>query len=168
MREYSSLRPITATDDAAGFDSGTPTLDDYLRKRALANQLTDIARCYVTLHSGRVVGFYTLSTSAVLRAGLPTGLRKNSPNPVPALVIGRLAVDRAHHGQGLGSGLVRDAILRSVQVSEIAGAKLLIVHTLNESAAAFWRHHEFEPMPDNKSHLMLSMKNARAALDENI
>lgn len=148
------------------FDSGTPTLDEYLGKRALANQVGDVARCYVTTHGGRVVGYYTLSAGAILRGEMPRALRKNTPDVIPVLVIGRLAVDLKHRGQGLGSGLVRDAILRCVEAAEIAGIKLLVVHTQNDAAAAFWRHHEFDPMPANQHHLMLTTQDARAALGD--
>ena len=164
MSGYSALRLLEATDVVGTFDSGTPTLDEYLKKRALANQVGDIARCYVTTHSGSVVGYHTLSAGAILRSELPKAHRKNTPDVSPVFVIGRLAVDLKHRGQGLGSGLVRHAILRSVEGAQLAGIKLLLVHTQNDQAAAFWRHHGFDPMPENEYHLVLAMQDARAAL----
>jgi GNAT superfamily N-acetyltransferase len=166
MNGYSPPRPLHPDDEVSQFSCGTASLDDYLRRRALANQAADLARCYVTLHQGRVVaGYYALAAGAVLRRNMPGKLRKNSPEAIPVLVVGRLAVDPQHRGRGLGSGLVRDAVIRSVAASDIAGIKALIVHTQNEEAATFWRHHDFGPVPGNEAHLMLPIADARAALN---
>ncbi|MGQ0464409.1 MAG: GNAT family N-acetyltransferase [Sporichthyaceae bacterium] len=164
MSGYSGARPLRADDSTTEFSCGTPSLDDYLHRRAFANQAADLARCYVTLHRDRVVGFYALATGAVLRQDIPSRLRKNTPPAVPVLVIGRLAVDLEHRGRGLGGGLVRDAVIRCVAAADIAGIKAVIVHTQNETAAAFWRHYDFDPMPGNDAHLMLPIADARAAM----
>lgn len=163
---YTALRLLEPSDDIASFDCGVPSLDTYLHKRALANQIADVGRCYVTTHDSRVVAYYTLGGGSVTLAELPTRLRKNMPRIVPTLVIGRLAVDREHRGRGLAAGMVRHAVLNAVAVADIGGFKMLIVHTDNDASRAFWRHHEFDPMPENDYHLMLTLKDARAALGQ--
>lgn len=161
---YTPPRLIDASDGVASFECGVKTLDSCLRKRALANQVADVARCYVVTHDGQVVGYYTLSGGAVPLAELPGNLRKNMPRTIPTLVIGRLAVDRGHRGRGLAAGMVKHAIVNAVAVADIGGFKMLMVHTDNDEARTFWRRHEFDPMPENSYHLMLTLKDARAAL----
>jgi GNAT superfamily N-acetyltransferase len=165
VNAYSSPRPLHSDDDVSHFSCGTVSLDDHLHHRALANQAADLARCYVTLHQSQIAGYYALAGGAVLRQDIPGKLRKNTPDAIPVLVIGRLAVDLHHRGRGLGSALVRDAIIRSVAAADLAGIKALIVHTQNEEAAAFWRHHDFDPMPGSEAHLLLPIADARAMLN---
>lgn len=164
MSGYTPPRLIDPSDGIASFDCGVHTLDTYLHKRALANQVADVARCYVVTHDGQVVAYYTLSGGSVLLAQLPGNLRKNMPRTIPTLVIGRLAVDLLHRGRGLAAGMVKHPIVNAVTVADIGGFKMLIVHTDNDEARAFWRRHEFDPMPENEYHLMLTVKDARAAL----
>ncbi len=92
---------------------------------------------------------------------MPKALRKNVPKVIPTMVIGRLAVDVKHRGNGLGAGLVRHAILRALEAADIAGIKLMIVHTQTTQAAAFWCHHEFDSMPDQPDHLILTIRDAQ-------
>lgn len=165
MSGYSAPRPISEGDEVAGFDSGEPSLDDYLRGRALANHVEGASRCFVTCRDGRVVGFYALASAAVERAATPGRVRRNMPDPVPVILLSRLAIDAKHQGQGLGAQLLRDAITRAVAAAEIIGVRALLVHALHEQARAFYAHFDFEPSPTDPLHLLLLIKDARALLD---
>jgi GNAT superfamily N-acetyltransferase len=161
---YSLPRPIAADDDTSSFDSGEPPLDDYLRQRALANHVQGASRCFVTCRAGRVVGYYALASASVQHRDVAGKVRRNMPDPVPVILLSRLAVDREEQGSGLGKHLLRDAILRSVAASEIIGVRALLVHALNDAACAFYAHFDFEPSPTDPLHLLLLMKDARAAI----
>lgn len=160
-------RPIEPTDSAGGFESGEGSLDRYLVDRALANHVSDLARCYVCVDStnNQVIGYYTLSAIAIEHVELPGRARRNAPNPVPAVLLGRLAVDRKVQGSGLGRLLVRDAILSTLAAADRIGVRLLIVHALHEQAAAFYASLGFRPSPTDPLHLYLLLSDARASLD---
>ncbi|BBY31337.1 GNAT family N-acetyltransferase [Mycolicibacterium sediminis] len=156
---------MSADDAVADFDSGEPSLDDYLRRRALANHVEGASRCFVTCRDAQVVGFYALSSAAVERAATPGRVRRNMPDPVPVILLSRLAVDATHKGLGLGAHLLRDAITRAVAAAEIIGVRALIVHALHEQARALYAHFDFEPSPTDPLHLLLLIKDARALVD---
>ncbi len=160
-------RPIEPTDSTSGFESGEASLDRYLTDRALTNHISDLARCYVSLdsHSNRVVGYYTLSAVAVEHANLPGRARRNAPNPVPAVLLGRLAIDRLAQGSGVGRLLVRDAILSTLAAADRIGVRLLLVHALHEQAANFYAALGFKQSPTDQLHLHLLLGDARASLD---
>lgn len=163
-------RPIEPTDSTSGFESGEASLDRYLTDRALTNHISDLARCYVCLDSdsNRVVGYYTLSAVAVEHVNLPGRARRNAPNPVPAVLLGRLAVDRKAQGSGLGLGrsLVRDAILSTLAAADRIGVRLLLVHALHERGADFYAALGFKPSPTDPLHLYLLLTDARASLGD--
>jgi GNAT superfamily N-acetyltransferase len=161
---YSAPRPISADDEVADFDSGEPSLDAYLRGRALANHVEGASRCFVTCRDGRVVGFYALASAAVDRADTPGRVRHNMPDPVPVILLSRLAIDAKEQDKGLGAQLLRDAIARAVAAAEIVGVRALLVHALHEHARAFYAHFDFEPSPTDPLHLLLLIKDARALL----
>lgn len=164
MNGYSLPRPITEDDDTSTFDSGEPSLDTYLRKRALANHAQGASRCFVTYRDGRVVGYYALASASIVHRDLAGKVRRNMPDPVPVILLSRLAVDLKERGCGLGKGLLRDAIGRAVQASEIIGVRALLVHALHDGARAFYEHFNFEPSPTDPLHLLLLMKDARSAI----
>jgi len=157
-------RPIAEDDDTSGFNSGEPPLDDYLRQRALANHVQGASRCFVTCRADRVVGYYALASASVQHRDATGKVRRNMPDPVPVVLLSRLAVDRTEQGSGLGKHLLRDAILRSVAASEIIGVRALLVHALNDTARAFYAHFDVGPSPTDPLHLLLLMKDARAAI----
>jgi GNAT superfamily N-acetyltransferase len=164
MTGYSIPRPISDVDDAATFDSGEPTLDDYLRKRALANHVGGGSRCFVTCRDRRIVGYYALATGAVSHADCTGKFRRNMPDPVPVILLSRLAIDRKHQGCGLGENLLRDAIARSVQVAQDVGVRAILVHALNDQARSFYARYQFEASPTDPLHLMLLIKDAKASV----
>lgn len=150
--------------DLAAFASGEGELDDWLMRRALANQVSGASRTYVVAVEHRVIAYYALAAGSVLAKEAPGRVRRNMPNPIPVMVLGRLAVDRRWQGQGLGMALLRDAVLRTLQAAEIAGIRAILVHALHERAAAFYRHAGFTPSPISQTTLMLTLQDARAAL----
>jgi GNAT superfamily N-acetyltransferase len=161
---YSTPRPISDVDDAATFDSGEPTLDDYLRTRALANHGGGASRCFVTCRDGRIVGYYALASGAVSHADWSGKFRRNMPDPIPVILLSRLAIDRKHQGCGLGENLLRDAIARSVQVAQQIGVRAILVHALHDEARRFYTRYQFEPSPTDPLHLMLLIKDAKASV----
>lgn len=165
MSGYSAPRPISEHDGVADFDSGEPTLDRYLRSRALANHVEGASRCFVTCRDGRVVGYYALASASVERAAAPGRVRRNMPDPVPVILLSRLAIDRNEQGKGLGAALLRDAIARAVAAAEIVGIRALLVHALHEQAREFYAHFDFEPSPTDPVHLLLLIKDARVLVD---
>ncbi len=156
-------RPITGDDDTTNFDSGEPSLDEYLRNRALANHAQGASRCFVTCRDNRVVGYYALASASVHHRDVGGKVRRNLPDPVPVILLSRLAVDRTEQGTGLGKNLLRDAILRSVEASEIIDVRALLVHAHNDTARTFYSHFDFEASPTDPLHLLLLIKDARDA-----
>lgn len=165
MSKYSLPRPMAEDDDTSGFDSGEHSLDEYLRKQALANHVQGASRCFVTCRDSRVVGYYALASASIQQQNVAGKVRRNMPDPVPVILLSRLAVDRKEQSSGLGKNLLRDAILRSVEASEIIGVRALLVHALNDTARAFYAHFNFEPSPTDPLHLLLLMKDARSAVE---
>jgi GNAT superfamily N-acetyltransferase len=108
----------------------------------------------------KVIGNYTLATGAIAHAEAPGRIRRNAPDPVPVLVIGRLAVDRAFHGQGVGTGLLRDAVLRTVQAAEIAGIRAILVHAISEAAKPFYEKYGFVASPVDPLTVMITVAEA--------
>lgn len=151
---------LSAQHDLFGFDSGEPALDDWLRRRAERNEASGASRTYVVCIGRKVVGYYTLATGAVAHVEAPGRIRRNMPDPVPAIVLGRLAVDRAFHGQGVGAGLLRDAVLRIVQAAEIAGIRAILVHAISEEAKRFYERYGFVASPVDPLTVMIAVADA--------
>jgi GNAT superfamily N-acetyltransferase len=168
-KKRSSLRPpepITDAHDLSQFDSGEPSLDDWLRRRALKNEAGGASRTYVVCVGAekQVVGYYCLAAGAVAHADVAGRVRRNMPDPVPVMVIGRLAVDQGHRGQGIGTGLLRDAILRTIAAGEIAGIRAILVHAISQEARKFYEHSGFRASPIDPMTLMIPLTEARSAL----
>ena len=122
------------------------------------------SRCYVTCRESEVVGYYALASGSVQHRDLAGRFRRNLPDPLPVILITRLAVHRQVQGSGLGRSLLRDAIARSVQAADIVGVRALIVHALDDQPRDSYLHFDFEPSPTDPLHLLLLMKDARAAI----
>ena len=161
--DYSAPRPLRADDDVSAFDSGNAALDDWLRRRALRNERDDASRTYVVAPASRVVAYYSLAAAAVPHAEATGRSRRNMPDPIPAMLLGRLAVDIEHQGRQLGANLLRDAIRRTLAASDIVGIRVLLVHAADDRARTFYEHFEFERSPTDEMHLMLVLKDARRA-----
>ena len=165
----SSIAPINrpeqigAHHQVRGFVSGAAALDEYLVKHALANHQAGTARTFVaTEDSHVVVGYYSLAAAQVIFADAPVRLQKGAPrHPIPVVLLARLAVDRARQDRGLGSALLKDAILRTLTAAEAVGVRALLVHAKDTAAKAFYEHYDFESLPGHPLHLCLLLKDAR-------
>jgi len=161
---YSSPQRITNGHDVSGFDCGVPELDDWLKRRALHNESSRASRTFVVVAGGRVVGYYALATGAVAQAAATGRVRRNMPEPIPVMVLGRLAVDRAHHGMGLGSGLLRDALLRTLAAGEIAGIRAVLLHAVSDDAKRFYLRHGFAESPLDPMTMMIPLADVERAV----
>ena len=155
---------ITDQHPVAPFDCGVATLNDWLKQRALKNERSGASRTYVLCDGGEVVGYYSLATGAVDHDEAPSALRRNMPDPIPVVVLGRLAVDRRSQNRGFGRALLRDAVLRASQVAEIAGAVALLVHALSDDAHRFYQSCGFVELPSQPMTLCLTMRTAHQAV----
>ncbi len=143
MGRVSAPEPLTVKHQTIGFDCGTASLNEWLSQRALKNEHSGGSRTYVVCDNNRVIGYYAIAAGSVARTEVTNRLKKNMPDPIPALVLGRLAVDCNWQGKNIGRGLLKDALARSINVSEQVGARVLIVHVLNDKAEAFYRKYGF-------------------------
>ena len=157
--------PAPATQHQIGdFNSGVASLDDWLKRRALANQASGAARTFVVCEADKVVGYYALAFGAVNVAAAPGRLRRNMPDPIPVVVLARLAVDRAYQGRSLGRALVRDAARRVVHAADAIGIRGIIVHAISEDAKAFYLALGFELSPIEPMALMVTLTDIRKIL----
>ena len=162
--DLTAPRNLSAGDDISGFDSGEPVLDEWLRHHALQNEVSGASRTYVVRARRRVVGYYTLAMGAVARGRTPGRVRRNMPDPVPVMLLGRLAVDKAFQGRGIGTGLLRDAVLRTVQAAEIAGIRAILVHAISVAARRFYEEHGFVASPVDPLTVMVTVSEAAKML----
>jgi GNAT superfamily N-acetyltransferase len=157
---------LSADQDVSQFQSGEPALDDWLRRRALQNEESGASRTYVVCIEKRVVAYYALAAGAVAHVDSPGRVRCNMPDPVPVVVIGRLAVDQTVQGQAIGPALLRDAVLRTVQAAEIAGIRAILVHAISERAKRLYMKWGFISSPVEPMTLMITVAEARKAIVE--
>ena len=163
------IRPpekLSAAHDLSGFVSGEPVLDEWLRRRALQNEASGASRTYVACVDKKVVGYYTLAVGAVAYVDAPGRVRRNMPDPVPVMVLGRLAVDKGFQRQGIGSGLLRDAVLRTLQAAEIAGIRAILVHAIAGAAKRFYEGSGFVASPVDPMTVMITVAEAVRTLGE--
>ena len=167
---YSQVEPISKRHATADFDCGSEAQTTWLRKHALQADRSDSTRVQVVTRAGeaRVVGYYALSAGSVETTNVPERILKGLPRyPVPVIILTRLGVDQDEQGHGLGRALVKDALLRAAEASEIIGARALLIHCENDSARAFYLRllPEFEPSPTDPLHLFLLMSDLRRTLE---
>ena len=155
---FSGPDALTAAHRVEAFDCGEAELNDWLKRRAFANHLSGASRTFVVAdEGGTVCGYYALAAGAVAH-GMATGaVRRNMPDPVPVVVLARLAVDRRAQGQKLGAALLQDAVRRATGVSREAGVRALLVHALHERACAFYQYYGFQVSPVHPLTLMLRL-----------
>jgi predicted N-acetyltransferase YhbS len=159
---YTPPEPIKPTHDVETFDCGNPTLNDWLRKRAQISETSGASRTYVVCYENKVVGYYCLASGSVIRASAPGKIKRNMPDPIPVMVLGRLAVEINHQGKGIGKGLVKDAVLRTLQASEIAGIRAILVHALDNEAKNFYVERcGFTPSPVDPLTLMVLLADVK-------
>lgn len=154
----SAPEPLHAGHILASFCCGVDSMDNWLKQRAMKNQATGASRTFVCCDSDlKVMAYYSLASSAVTMNTAPGRFRRNMPDPIPVVVLGRLAVDRSLHGQGVGRALVRDAGLRIIHVAETIGIRGMLVHALSDEAREFYLRVGFEPSPMDPMMLMVTL-----------
>jgi GNAT superfamily N-acetyltransferase len=164
--EVSHLRqpePLVGAHELEGFYSGEATLDDWLKRRARANNASGASRTYVVCEDTRVVGYYALASGVVMVESAPGRFRRNMPNPIPVAVLARLAVDRSWQGHGIGRVLFRDAAQRVVQAADVIGIRGIVVHAISEDAKNFYLTLGFDPSPLEPMTLMVTLADVRVA-----
>ena len=161
----SAIEKLTKDHDVSTFDCGKSSLNVWLRRFALTNQQSDSARTYVLHRAGKVVAYYSLSAGAVRKEESPDRVAKGlAKHPIGVILLARLAVDRGERGRGLGKAMLVDALSRALMAGDAIGARAILVHAIDEEAAAFYRKFGFEPSPLDPKQLMLLMKDLRASL----
>ncbi len=157
---------LSSEHDLLQFRCGEPALDDWLRRRALQNEKGGASRTYVACVGKRVVGYYALAVGAVAHLEAPGRVRRNMPDPVPVMVIGRLAVEETVQGRSVGPALLKDAVLRTLQAAEIAGIRAILVHAISERAKRFYEKWGFIASPVEPMTLMITVAEAREAMQD--
>ena len=156
--------PLADHHDLAPFTSGVASLDDWLRRRARANQANDASRTYVACEDDRVIGYYALASGAVNSSSATGRLRRNMPDPIPVVVLGRLAIDRSYQGHGLDRALFRDAGMRIIHAAVTIGIRGVLVHAISEEAKAFYLALGTSESPIEPMTLMVTLADLRAAI----
>lgn len=145
------------------FDCGTPSLNEWLKRRARRNEQEGASRTYVVCVGKQVVGYYCLAAGSVCCLDVPGRVRRNMPDPIPVVVIGRLAIHRDWQGQGLGRALLRDAVLRTLNAAEVAGVRAILVHAISEEARRFYENCGFMKSPTNPMTLVVTLEDIKKA-----
>ena len=158
--------PINMVHITDNFDCGVSSLDQWLRRQALKNEASGASRTFVVCFGKEVVGYYALATGSVVRQEAPGKIKRKMTEPIPVMVLGRLAVDRHWQGSGLGSSLLRDALFRTFNVSKQAGVRALFVHALSDAAKAFYLRYGFLESPIDPMTLMLNLQDVRRYLEK--
>lgn len=155
MSEIQAPEPIQNHHQLNAFQCGEPSLDEWLQRRAQKNEVLGASRTFVSCVGQQVVGYYALAAGSVSHALVSSKVRRNMPDPIPVMVLGRLAIDQHWQGHGLGYSLLQDALLRSKSAAEHIGARAILVHALSDDAKRFYKHFGFRESPVNERTLML-------------
>ena len=155
---------LTSEHNVSDFKSKSEPLNKWLKEKALKNHQGDTARTYVVTIENQVIGYYCLATSSVTHLIATSKAKRNAPDPIPCMLIGRLAVNIDWEGRGIGSGLLRDAIFRTLNVAEIAGIRCILVHAKDEESKNSYLKHRFQESPIQPLTLMMTLKDIRASL----
>ena len=162
----SAPQALAGHHQLADFDSGEPSLDGWLKRRAARNQANGTSRTYVVCAGDAVVGYYCLAAVAIGHLEAPSSMKRNRPDPVPVLVLGRLAIHQAHQQKGIGTAMLNDAIRRALQAAQIAGITALLVQALSEQARRFYLSRGFIESPIKPMTLCLMLATVEQALRE--
>lgn len=156
---------INADLDLTLFDCGSDILNDWLKRRALRNDSLDASRTFVVCQGSIVVAYYALAVGSIAHTDSPSRLKRNMPNPLPVMLLGRLAIDKGFQGRKLGAALLKDAVLRTLQASESGAIKAIVVHAIDENAKAFYERYGFIQSPSNPMTLLLNLRQATKIID---
>jgi len=160
----SAPQPLADHHLLGNFTSGATSLDDWLKRRARANQASGASRTFVVCKGDVVVGYYALASGGITLQDAPSRFSRNMPNHIPVVVLARLAVDQAYQGRGLGRALFRDSAQRVVNAADVIGIRGVVVHALSEEAKAFYLALGFDPSPNDPMTLMVTLQDLRAVL----
>ena len=160
--QLSAPEPLSSEHRLDEFECGESVLDEWLRRRALSNQLSGGSRTFVVVdQDNRVCGYYAMAAGAIAHQMATSSVRRNMPDPIPVMVLARLAVDRRAQGMYLGASLLQDAVNRAVAVSHNAGVRALLVHALHDRAKQFYEHYGFQISPAHPMTLMLRLSSVK-------
>jgi len=160
----SAPEPLAPQHQIGDFSSGVASLDEWLKRRALANQASGATRTFVVCDADKIIGYYALASGAVNVAATPGHFRRNMPDPIPVVVLARLAVDQAHQGRGLGRALLRDGARRVLHAADAIGIRGILVHAISTEAKAFYLGIGFDPSPIEPMTLMISLSDVRKSI----
>lgn len=164
LQQLSPPERLNSSHQIENFDSANTELNNWLKRRALKNESEGASRTYVVCADKVVIAYYCLANGAVAQTTATGRVRRNMPDPIPVMVIGRLAVDLHWQGKGIGRALLRDAILRTLQASEIAGIRAILVQAISEDAKQFYEKCGFTASPIDPMTLMVKINDAIASL----
>jgi predicted N-acetyltransferase YhbS len=156
--------PISTSHEVSGFDCGQDSLNEWLQKRAIKNEISGASRTFVVCNGNAVISYYSLAVGAVAREEASGKVRRNMPEPIPVMILGRLAVDQKWQGKQIGAGMLKDAISRTLIAAEQAVIRALLVHALSEEAKRFYLQSGFHESPVNDLTLMITLDEARKAV----
>jgi GNAT superfamily N-acetyltransferase len=160
------IEKLNRTHPVEGFDCGREALNRFLIRYALTNQHAEASQTYLAVADDEIAGYYTLVVGQVEYEAAAARLKKGlARHPVPIMLLARLAVGTSWQGKGIGSGLLKDAMLRTLRAADIAGIRAFVVHAKDEEARAFYEKFDFLPSPSDPYHLFRLIKDIRAALD---
>ncbi len=158
--------PLSDLHELDDFFSGVDSLDDWLKRRARANQVSGASRTFVVAEGHKVAGYYALASGAIAVASSVGRFRRNMPDPIPVVVLGRLAIDRAQQGKGLGRALFRDCALRVAHAADVIGIRGIVVQAISDQAKAFYQALGFDPSPADPMTLMVTLADIRSLIEE--
>lgn len=165
MTEFLTPRPLATGDVLSGFDCGVESLNSWLRGYARRNDKSGASKTMVTVtREGRVAGYYCLSASSLVRDEAPDDLSRGQPDPIPVILIGRLAVDREYAGRGLWASLLQHAVTQAVRAAEIIGMHAIVVHALTADVIPFYERFGFTRFPGSSNSLYLRAADARQTI----
>jgi GNAT superfamily N-acetyltransferase len=156
--------PLAEQHQLASFDCGQPALHDWLRRRAPQNQQSGATRTYVACEGEAVIAYYALASGAIAITEATGRMRRNMPDPIPVVLLARLAVDRRHQRRGIARALLRDAGLRVLHAADSIGVRGLLTHAVDDAARAFYLRLGFDPSPCAPMTLMITLADLQAAL----
>jgi GNAT superfamily N-acetyltransferase len=158
----SAPEPLADQHDFGDFNSGEISLDNWLKRRARANQVSGASRTYVVCENSRVVGYYALASGVLTLDSAPGRFRRSMPDPVPVAILARLALDHDWQGRGIGRALFRDAARRVSQAADVIGIRGIVVHAISEEVKNFYMALGFDPSPSESMTLMITLPEIRA------
>jgi GNAT superfamily N-acetyltransferase len=157
-----AIEKLRGDHDLAPFDCGKDELNRFLKRFALANQQAQSAQTYVACQGNLVVGYYSLAFGSVAHEHTPERVKKGLARyPIPVMILARLAIDQQFQGKGLGQGMLKDALERTIRAAEIGGLRAMLVHAKDDSARVFYEHFNFESSPTDPYHLYVLVKDLK-------